>query len=197
MRYKDEFTTLLDYWKNTTEGVSNPASRWYVLRGSENNAVEAAESLASFGIPAFTPLEYKAAFIGESKVWERVPCLPDLVFAYGTYDEVCSVISHKPVTSYHFVCDKADGKSPVTPSAECVNNLIRIVMASIPESYSVTDEEIHYRPGGMVQVIDGPFKGVVGRVARVHTQTRVVVTVHGVISYATTYVPKHQIGAIY
>ena len=33
---------------------------------------------------------------------------------------------------------------------------------------------------------------IVGRVARIHTQTRVVVSIPGVISYATTYIPKHQ-----
>lgn len=196
MRYTNELTTLLDYWKNTMEGISNPACRWYVLRGSNNNAVEAAESFASFGIPAFTPLEYKSSFIDDCKVWERVPCQPDLVFANGTYDEVRSALAHRTLASYQFVCDNTDEISPVTPSTECVNNLIKIVMASIPESYSVTDEEIHYRPGGMVEVIDGPFKGVVGRVARVHTQTRVVVSVPGAIAYATTYVPKHQIKEI-
>ena len=192
MTYKNELPTLLNYLKDAMNGTLNLACRWFVLRGSDNNAAESAELLASQGIPAFTPLEYRSSQIGDEKVWELVPCQPDLLFIYATYDAVRIEMNNKSLASFHFVYDD-DGLSPINPPNDVVDNLIRIVMASIPQSYSVTDEEIHYRPGGMVEVIDGPFKGIIGRVARVHTQTRVVASVPGVIAYATTYVPKHQI----
>lgn len=41
----------------------------------------------------------------------------------------------------------------------------------------------------MVRVIDGQFKGVVGRVARVAGEQRVVVEVEGVCLVSTVYVP--------
>ena len=189
-------STLLDYIPDADRMRSNPACRWYVLRGTDNNAITAAETFSSFGIPAFTPLEYKATLIGENKVWEQVSCQPDLVFAYGTYDAVRNAMTHNTLVSYSFVCSDTDSLDPMTPSEECVDNLIKIVMASIPLSYSVTDQEIHYRPGGLVRVTDGPFQGVIGRGARIHTQTRVVATIPGIISYATTYVPKHQLAPV-
>ena len=86
--------------------------------------------------------------------------------------------------------------APITVPDDSMDNFIRLVNVGLPQSYSVTDAEIHYRPGGPVRITDGPFKGIVGRVARIHTQTRVVVSIPGIISFATTYIPKHQMEAI-
>lgn len=189
MSYHPEPSTLLASWKDTSLVTSCEASRWYVLRSSENNAVTVAQQLSSFGIQAFTPLEYRASLIGESKVWHQVPSQPDLLFVFATYDTLRSLMGQPEFESLHFVCDTVDATKPLTPSPDEVDNLIRIIQASVPQSYSVSDNEIHYRPGGLVQVTDGPFKGIIGRVARIHTQTRVVVSIPGVISYATTYIP--------
>ena len=60
------------------------------------------------------------------------------------------------------------------------------------QSYSATEEEIHYPPGGSVRVTEGSFRDIVGRVARIHTQIHVVDSIPGVIFYATTYIPKLQ-----
>ena len=169
--------------------------RWYVLRCPDNNALSQAQAFADKGIQAFTPLEYRATTLGEEKLWQQVPSRPDLLFLHATYDEIHdSIVAQRP-GRLQFVYDNTapNASTPLTIPQEAMNNLIRVVEWSIPQSYSVTDDEIHYRPGGMVQLTDGPFKGIIGRVARIHTQTRVVVSIPGIISYATTYVPKHQL----
>ena len=171
---------------------------WYVLRCPDNNALSMAKQFTDKGLQAFTPLEYRATTIGEEKLWQQVPSRPDLLFVCATYDDIHNIIIERKIDKLQFVYDNsiADYPTPLTIPHEAMKNLIRIVECSIPQSYSVTDEEIHYRPGGMVQVIDGPFKGIIGRVARIHTQTRVVVSIPGIISYATTYVPKHQLAPV-
>lgn len=42
----------------------------------------------------------------------------------------------------------------------------------------------------MVKVIDGEFKGVTGRVARIAGQQRVVVEISGLCLVATAYIPN-------
>ena len=42
----------------------------------------------------------------------------------------------------------------------------------------------------MVRVVDGAFKGVVGRVARWHGQQRVAVVVDELVTAVTAYVPS-------
>ena len=168
---------------------------WYVLRCPDNNALSMAQQFTDRGLQAFTPLEYCATNIGEEKLWQQVPSRPDLLFVCATYDDIHNIIIEKKLGKLQFAYDNSakNTSTPLTIPHAAMNNLIRIVECSIPQSYSVTDDEIHYRPGGMVQVTDGPFKGIIGRVARIHTQTRVVVSIPGIISYATTYVPKHQL----
>ncbi len=172
--------------------------RWYILRSSAANAVELAGQIQDKGLRTFVPTEYHATMIGEEKVWQQIPSQPDLLFVYGTYDDIRTNINHPGINTLRFVHETEDHQQnvPLTIRDEEMENLIHLVSVSIPQSYSVTDAEIHYRPGGPVRITDGPFKDVIGRVARIHTQTRVVVTIPGIISYATTYIPKHQMQPI-
>ena len=178
--------------------------RWYILRTPSADTIKLGELMQSKGLRVFVPTEYPAMTIGQDKVWQQVPSRPDLLFVYGTYDNIhniikntttqfvhqSEVIQHLPLTAHRSSLTAPD--TPITVPEEDMDNLIRLVNVGMPQSYSVTDSEIHYRPGAPVRIIDGPFKGVIGRVARIHTQTRVVVSIPGVISYATTYIPKHQ-----
>ena len=171
--------------------------RWYILRTSSANAIELCDYIQSQGLRTFIPTEYRPIMIGEEKVWQQTPSQPDLLFAYGSYDDIHTIIKN---TTLQFVHESEVSQqsqltapdAPVTVTDDDMANLIHLVNVSMPQSYSVTDKEIHYRPGGLVRITDGPFKDVIGRVARIHTQTRVVVTIPGIISYATTYIPKHQ-----
>ena len=52
------------------------------------------------------------------------------------------------------------------------------------------DEAMELKSGDIVRVIGGPFCGVEGRVARVAGQQRVIVTINGLCSVATAYVPS-------
>ena len=171
--------------------------RWYPLRTPSANAIELAGQIQDKGLRTFTPTEYRPIMIGDEKVWQQFPSQPDLLFVYGSYDDIHTIIKN---TTLQFVHESevnqqspiTDQYTPITVPDEEMANLIHLVNVGLPQSYSVTDKEIHYRPGGMVCITDGPFKDVIGRVARIHTQTRVVVTIPGIISYATTYIPKHQ-----
>ena len=170
--------------------------RWYILRSPSANATELGELMQSKGLRVFVPTESRAMTIGQDKVCQQVPSRPDLLFVYGTYDNIHNIIKntttqfvHQSEVSQHLPLTAPD--TPITVPEEDMDNLIRLVNVGMPQSYSVTEKEIHYRPGGLVRVTDGPFKDIVGRVARIHTQTRVVVSIPGVFSYATTYIPKN------
>lgn len=52
------------------------------------------------------------------------------------------------------------------------------------------DEVPKFEKGQLVRVVDGAFKGVVGRVARWQGQQRVGVVVEGLITMVITYVPN-------
>ncbi len=177
-----------------------PGHQWYVLRASYGRARKAEKIISEHGIITFLPMECKCTIINGQRHWKKVPCTPSHLFVYCTYEEARS-FTHRDMCSkqsipyidfnYDHTAHEADGRDKImTVPFRQMQNFIRMVLAAIPESYSVTPHEIHYRPGGMVRITEGPFKGVIGHVARIHSQQRVVVTIQGVISFATTYIPK-------
>ena len=54
----------------------------------------------------------------------------------------------------------------------------------------VNPNQCHFKGGAQVRVIDGEFKGVVGRVARVSGQQRVIIEIDNVGLLATAYIPS-------
>ena len=53
----------------------------------------------------------------------------------------------------------------------------------------VEEGQCHFKGGETVRIIDGMFKGVEGRVARVSGQQRVVVSISNVGLVSTAYIP--------
>lgn len=181
------------------EACELPEHRWYVLRVTYGRAQKAEEIITKTGTLTFLPYEYKSSTVEGKRYWKKVPCTPSLLFVYGTFEQVHALthrnVEHGGIPYVDFAFDhttkEETGRDKImTVPFGQMQNFIRIVLAAIPESYSVTPQEIHYRPGGLVRINQGPFKGVVGRVARIHSQQRVVVSIPGVIHFATTYVPK-------
>lgn len=182
------------------EAYELPEHKWYVMRATYCRAQKAAELISQGGTLTFLPMECRSTIVEGVRHWKKVPCMSTIFFVYGTYSRVRQ-FTHRnhdtadgiPYVDFAFdhTRKEQNGRDRImtVPFRE-MQNFIRIVEAAVPESYSVSPQEIHYKPGGLVRVTEGPFKGVVGKVARIHSQQRVVVTIPGVISFASTYIPK-------
>ena len=71
--------------------------------------------------------------------------------------------------------------------------MINFINATSTDSHHVrlvTPKQCHYKSGDVVRVIAGDFTGVVGKVARVAGQQRVVVEINGLCMLATAYIPS-------
>ena len=58
------------------------------------------------------------------------------------------------------------------------------------------DEQCHFKGGEIVRVVDGVFKGVEGRVAKVSGQQRVIVAITNVGLVSTAHVPTASLQVI-
>ena len=68
---------------------------------------------------------------------------------------------------------------------------MKIICESEAEDVIIVPPEIHkFQAGQTVRVIDGVFKGVIGRVARCQGQQRVGVVVDELVTVVTAYVPS-------
>ena len=68
---------------------------------------------------------------------------------------------------------------------------LKIICAADADNTIVSLVEVpKFEKGQLVRVVDGAFKGVVGRVARWQGQQRVAVIVDGLVTVCTAYVPS-------
>lgn len=84
-----------------------------------------------------------------------------------------------------------DEKHPpvVVPYYEMLN-FIKLTSVDNEHIKLVEPERCHYKSGDKVRIVEGDFAGVVGRVARISGQQRVVVEINGLCMVATAYIPS-------
>ena len=74
---------------------------------------------------------------------------------------------------------------------------LKIICASDADNTIVSLVEVpKFEKGQLVRVIDGAFKGVIGRVARWQGQQRVGVVVDDLVTVVTAYIPSAFIESI-
>lgn len=70
-------------------------------------------------------------------------------------------------------------------------NSLKIICDVESDDIVVSTEEIEkFKTGQKVRIIDGKFKGVIGMVARYHSQQRVGIVIDGLLTVCTAYVPS-------
>ena len=89
----------------------------------------------------------------------------------------------------HFEQDKDRKNLPLTISCKEMENFIIATCNSSEHLKFVDESQCHFKGGETVTVIDGPFKGTEGRVARVSGQQRVVLSLSNVGLISTAYIP--------
>ena len=99
------------------------------------------------------------------------------------YKGSCKLDKTKPL--------EENGKHPpLTIPFSAMTNFIKATSTNSEHVRIVSPEQCHYKNGDIVKIIDGEFKGVTGKVARIAGQQRVVVEIAGVCMVATAYIPS-------
>lgn len=89
----------------------------------------------------------------------------------------------------HLELDETQKNPPLTVSCKEMENFIIATCNQSEHLKFVTESQCHFKGGETVEVIDGMFKGVEGRVARVSGQQRVVLSLSNVGLISTAYIP--------
>ena len=77
-----------------------------------------------------------------------------------------------------------------------MNNFIDATSVDDVHLKVVELSKCHFKSGDKVRITDGAFRGVQGYVARVAGQQRVIVTIEGLCTVATAYIPSAFIEVI-
>lgn len=195
----------------TRTGVSVRCGReaeyaWYVIRVTYGREIKALNHLITGGIRAYLPMrtEKKADDNSPFRMTiTRRPLVPNIIFARTTRKRIETLMKGRGhidcITPYydHFRTDALGRNEYLTVPDRQMDNFIKLTSTRDRHIRVVSPEECRFKSGDTVIVTDGKFKGITGRVARVGGQQRVVVTLDGVCSIATAYIPTAFITKYY
>ena len=188
--------------KSSQTGVSvryipEPNKKWYVFRASYSREDKAADYILKDGSYVYIAKRYtRKAMTGGGKNKNVLePLIPNLLFVYTTEDKAEEYVKRTPALSFltyyynHFVQDEMGKNPPLTISCKEMENFILATCNKSEHLKFVNESQCHFKGGEMVRVIEGPFIGVEGRVARVAGQQRVVISLSSIGLISTAYIP--------
>ena len=186
--------------KSSKTGVSveytpDPDKHWYVLRASYGREDRAADYMTDDGTYTYIAKRYTWKYVKGRRKRVLETLIPNLLFAYATKEKAEMYVKQTPELSFltyyynHFVQNEEEKNPPLIVPDHEMQNFIRATVSMNEHIMFVTPQQVHYKGGEQVKVIDGVFQGVEGRVARVAGQQRVIVNLSQVGLISTAYIP--------
>jgi len=186
--------------KSSKTGVSvryapAPDKHWYVFRVSYGRVDKASDFLVDDGTYTYIAKKIVEKFVGGKRKRYLQTLIPNLLFAYTTEAKAEEYVNNTPAISYlsyyynHFKQDDDQKNPPLTVSDKEMGRFVLATSNRNKHLLFVQPSQCHFKGGEEVRVIDGPFAGVEGSVARVAGQQRVVVSLSGIGLISTAYIP--------
>ena len=182
----------------SSDYVQKADHEWFVLRVTYNRTQKACDIISTANVQSYMPMHYIIKKeIGKKKRMLQ-PLLPNLFFVYATREVADSIVRKKgdELSIVKYYLDKTkpleeSGKHPpLTIPFAAMMNFIKATCTDNEHIRIVSSDQCHFKSGDIIKIIDGEFKGVTGRVARIAGQQRVVVEVSGLCLVATAYIPS-------
>ena len=169
---------------------------WYALRTTYGREKKAYDYMITKGITAFYPTTNVVKLIKGKRKVVTESRLPNIFFAYGTEEQLKSFVYDNvnlPFLRFYYrhvhVGRRIEKIPLIVPDYQM--DSLKIICAADADNTIVSLGEVpKFEKGQLVKVIDGVFKGVVGRVARWQGQQRVGVVVDQLVTVVTAYVPS-------
>lgn len=180
----------------TVPKMPKEVPHWYVLRVTYGRERKAYDYLISKNVEAFYPTIRTVKEVDGKRKTVEESRIPNIFFARGTEEEIKSFVYDNVNLPYlrfyyrHFHEGSRIVKEPLIVPNYQIESL-KIICASEAEDVIIVPPDVHkFKKGQTVRVIDGVFKGVVGKVARYHGQQRVAIIIDGLLTVASAYVPS-------
>lgn len=175
---------------------------WYALRTTYGREKKAYDYMTAKGITAFYPTTDTVKLIKGKRKVVTESRLPNIFFAYGTEEQLKSFVYDNvnlPFLRFYYrhvhVGRRIEKIPLIVPDYQMES--LKIICAADADNTIVSLVEVpKFEKGQLVRVIDGAFKGVIGRVARWQGQQRVGVVVDDLVTVVTAYIPSAFIESI-
>lgn len=176
--------------------AENDNRHWHALRVPFLRVAKAKEAIDQLGYKTYLPYyKRKMHDVENHRLWyDNVPCIPNTLFVFGSRNEMKAFFEDPSLPPMSFLYDHCKeegvGKNPpiIIPERQ-MKNFIKFCEYNSDHVVDVTNRVIKYKTDDPVRITEGEFKGVIGRVAKILGQTRVVVELGSLCLMATAYIP--------
>ena len=169
---------------------------WYALRVTYGREKKAYDYLVGKNVEAYYPTIKTVKEVDGKRKTVEESRLPNIFFARGTEEEIKSFVydnANLPYLRFYYRHTYEGArlvKEPLIVPDYQIEGL-KIICASESENTIIVPSVIQkFQAGQTVRVIDGAFKGVIGKVARYQGQQRVAIIIDGLLTIASAYVPS-------
>lgn len=175
--------------------VETSDKKWYVFRASYGREDRASDYIVDDGTYTYIAKYYVERYVKGKRKRVLKSLIPNLLFVYTTSEKADQYVNHTPAISYlsyyynHFELDAHAKNPPLTIRAGEMCQFIRVTCSKSKHLIFTAPSQFHYKTGAYVKVVEGPFTGVEGRVARISGQQRVVVSLSKIGLISTAYIP--------
>lgn len=175
--------------------VPTPDKSWYVFRASYGREDKAADYIVADGTYAYVAKRYYRKPGSNLSEQATKSLIPNLLFVYTTKEKAEQYVKHTPDLAFlsyyynHLEFNAQQKNPPLIVSNWEMENFICATQSMNEHLMFVTEQQCHFKSGDPVKVIDGPFKGVEGKVARIAGQQRVVLKLSCIGLVSTAYIP--------
>jgi transcription antitermination factor NusG len=175
--------------------VKSPEKKWYVFRASYGREDLASDVIVEDGTYAYVAKKTIERYIKGKKKRFFKTLIPNLIFVYTTEEKADEYVNQTPALSFlsyyynHFELDKNHKNPPLIIPSNEMDIFIRATCNKNKHLLFVDPSQCHYKSGDTIRVIDGPFKGIEGKIARIAGQQRVVVSISSIGLISTAYIP--------
>ena len=168
---------------------------WYALRVTYGREKKAYDYLVGKHVESYYPTIKTVKEVDGKRKTVEESRLPNIFFARGTEEEIKSFVYDNvnlPHLRFYYRHTHEGArliKEPLIVPDYQIEGL-KIICTSEADILIVPPEIQKFQAGQTVRVIDGVFKGVIGKVARYHGQQRVAIIIDGLLTIASAYVPS-------
>ena len=169
---------------------------WYALRCTYGREKAAYDYFVAKGIIAFYPTTNAVKIINGKRKVVAESRLPNIFFAFGTEEQIKTFVYDNvnlPYLRFYYrhkhIGNRIIKLPLIVPNYQMES--LKIICAAEASDIVISLSSVpNFQAGQMVRVIEGTFKGVIGRVKRWQGQQRVGVIIGDMATFATAYVPS-------
>ena len=158
--------------------------RWY------GGLTEIEERLSQRGFLYFIPKKTALRRVGHSDRLTLVPAVPPYVFIRAAYDELDAFQKPLRLLLYSKTLHPVDGHTTITVGEREMDDFIRVTSEESDKVVWLDNLDFACKPSQAVQITEGQFAGVKGRIKRIQGNVCVVIPIEQTAAVAIRNLPR-------